>query len=96
MGDKGFSRPALVILETKYHCSMDSILLKEEAIKLSPFERAQLIVALWQSLDPAEQEAIDQAWLEESKARLSAYHRGEIEAIDGESALSGLKAKLSL
>jgi putative addiction module component (TIGR02574 family) len=74
---------------------MDSILLKEEALKLSPFERAQLIDALWQSLDPVEQQAIDQAWAEESKDRLDAYRRGEVEALDGESALSELKGQLS-
>jgi len=71
------------------------MLLKEEALKLSPFERAQLIDALWQSLDPVEQQAIDQAWTEESKDRLDAYRRGEVEALDGESALSELKGKLS-
>jgi hypothetical protein len=38
----------------EYHFTMDSMLLKEEALKLSPFERAQLIDALWQSLDPAD------------------------------------------
>ena len=69
---------------------MDSVLLQEADLKLSPFERAQLIDALWQSLDPAEQTAIDHAWLEESKDRLAAYRQGEIEAIDGGSALSAL------
>jgi putative addiction module component (TIGR02574 family) len=73
---------------------MDSILLKEEALKLSPFERAQLIDALWQSLDPVEQQAIDQAWTEESKDRLDAYRRGEVEALDGDHALAELKEKL--
>lgn len=79
----------------EYHFSMDSMLLKEEALKLSPFERAQLIDALWQSLDPADQADIDTAWIEESKDRLDAYRQGGIEAVDGESALSALKAKLS-
>jgi len=74
---------------------MDSILLTKEALKLSPFERAQLIDALWQSLDPVEQQAIDKAWTEESKDRLDAYRRGEVEALDGESALSELKGQLS-
>jgi len=74
---------------------MDSILLKEEALKLSPFERAQLIDALWQSLDPADQAHVDTAWIEESKDRLRAYHQGEVEAVDGESVLSELKEKLS-
>lgn len=70
---------------------MDSILLKEAALKLSPFERAQLIDALWQSLDPTEQTSIDRAWLKESRDRLNAYQQGEIEAVDGEDYLSELK-----
>lgn len=74
---------------------MDSILLKEAALKLSPFERAQLIDALLQSLDSSHQAEIDQAWLKESIDRLSAYQRGEIKAIDGEMVLSQLKDKLS-
>ena len=73
---------------------MDSILLKEAALKLSPFERAQLIDALLQSLDSSHQAEIDQAWLKESIDRLSAYQRGEIKAIDGEMVLSQLKDKL--
>jgi len=74
---------------------MDSVLLTEAALKLSPFERAQLIDALWQSLDPAEQDAIDQAWLDESKDRLQAFQQGQLEAVDGETALSALKDQLS-
>lgn len=74
---------------------MDSILLKEEALKLSPFERAQLIDALWQSLDPAGQANVDTAWIEEAKNRLAAYHQGEVKAVDGERVLSELKEKLS-
>ena len=95
MAANDFRLPILVILRTQYHCFMDSILLKEAALKLSAFERAQLIDALWQSLDPVEQAEIDQAWLEESRERLNAYRRGEIEAVDGESVLSTLKDKLS-
>ena len=75
---------------------MDSILLKEAALKLSPFVRAQLIDALWQSLDPAEQAEIDTAWLEESNDRLTAYRQGEIEAVDGESGLAAIRNQLFL
>ena len=75
---------------------MDSILLKEAALKLSPFERAQLIDALWQSLDPSDQAEIDAVWLEESKNRLTAYRQGEIAAVDGESALADIRNQLSL
>jgi putative addiction module component (TIGR02574 family) len=74
---------------------MDSILLKQEALKLSPYERAQLIDALLESLDPAEQEEIDRAWIEESKDRLKAFRAGDIEAVDGETALTELREKLS-
>ena len=74
---------------------MDSILLKEAALKLSAYEKAQLIDALWQTLDSADQAAIDNAWVEESKDRLKAYRQGELEAVDGETALSEVKAKLS-
>lgn len=74
---------------------MDSILLREQALKLSAFERAQLIDALWQSLDSADQAAIDSAWLAEAKSRLHAYHQGEVDAVDDETAFAELKAKLS-
>ncbi|MBJ7898404.1 MAG: addiction module protein [Cyanobacteria bacterium RI_101] len=72
---------------------MDSLLLKEEALKLSPFEKAQLIDALWQSLESPERESVDQAWLQESQDRLSAYRRGQIQAVDGAGALSELKER---
>ncbi|MEO0853889.1 MAG: addiction module protein [Cyanobacteria bacterium J06648_11] len=74
---------------------MDSILLREAALKLSPFERAQLIDALWQSLDPIERADIDRAWIEESSDRLSAFRRNEIQAIEGDRVLSELKETLS-
>lgn len=74
---------------------MDNILLTEAALKLSPFERAQLIDALWQSLDPVDQATIDQAWLDESRDRLAAYRRGEIAAVEGDQALANLKDQLS-
>ncbi|WP_052050928.1 addiction module protein [Leptolyngbya sp. KIOST-1] len=74
---------------------MDDVLLKETALKLSALETAQLIDALWQSLDPADQDVIDQAWLEESRVRLQAYRQGEAEAVGGETALNELKSKLS-
>jgi putative addiction module component (TIGR02574 family) len=52
---------------------MDSATLTNEALKLPPLERAQIIDALWSSLDPAEQKTIDQAWLLESQDRLAAF-----------------------
>jgi len=51
-------------------------------------ERAQLIDALWHSLDPAEQVSMDRAWLLESQDRLAAFRAGQLNAVDGEEACS--------
>ncbi|MGO8929061.1 MAG: addiction module protein [Limisphaerales bacterium] len=73
---------------------MDSVLLANEALKLPAWERAQIIDALWRSLDPAEQASIDQAWLAESRDRLRAYREGNLRAVDGAEALQEIEAGL--
>ena len=73
---------------------MDSVILANEALKLPPSERAQIIDALWRSLDTAEQASIDQAWLRESHDRLEAHRAGRLEAVDGEQALREIEAGL--
>ena len=74
---------------------IDIVLLKEAALKLSPYERIQLINALLESLESLDQDGIDQTWLQEPKGRLQAYRQGEVNTVDGETALAGLKVKLS-
>ena len=69
-------------------------MLAKEALKLPPLERAQIIDALWISLDPAEQDAIDQAWLLESQDRLAAFRAGQLTAINGEEALRAIEDEL--
>ncbi|OHE77567.1 MAG: hypothetical protein A2107_03885 [Verrucomicrobia bacterium GWF2_62_7] len=71
---------------------MDSMVLTHEALRLSAAERAQIIDALWESLDPAEQTAIDRAWLDESGDRLRAHREGRLVAVDGEEALRQIEA----
>jgi putative addiction module component (TIGR02574 family) len=73
---------------------MDSVILANEALKLPPLERAQIIDALWRSLDPAEQTAIDRAWLLESQDRLAAFRAGQLTAINGEEALRAIEDEL--
>ena len=73
---------------------MDSAILAKEALQLTPFERAQIIDALWQSLDPAEQESVDRAWLAESRDRLKAFRAGELKAVDGEETLRSITSGL--
>jgi putative addiction module component (TIGR02574 family) len=73
---------------------MDSAILANEALKLPPVERAQIIDTLWNSLDPAEQDGIDRAWLLESRDRLAAFRAGELTAINGEEALRAIEDEL--
>jgi putative addiction module component (TIGR02574 family) len=60
--------------------------LSEQARKLTPEERIELIEDLQRSLDPTDPE-IDRLWAEEARDRLSAYLRGEMEAIPFEEIL---------
>ena len=53
-----------------------------------------MIDALWRSLDPAEQAAMDQAWLAESRDRLQAFRAGELKAIAGDAAIKSIAAGL--
>jgi putative addiction module component (TIGR02574 family) len=69
---------------------MSGIALEKEALKLSAEEKAHMIDALWRSLDPAEQATIDRAWLAESRDRLEAFRRGELKALDGETAIAAM------
>ncbi len=74
---------------------MESAVLAKEALRLTPFEKAQIIDALWQSLDPVEQEPVDRAWLAESRDRLNAFRTGEIKALDGEDAIKSIESELN-
>jgi putative addiction module component (TIGR02574 family) len=73
---------------------MSGIALEKEALKLSPEEKVRIIDALWRSLDPAEQTAVDRAWAAESRDRLEAYRRGELKALDGETELKSIESEL--
>ena len=57
---------------------MSGIALEKEALKLSAEEKA----------------AIDQAWLAESKERLEAFRKGNLEALDGEATLKSIESEL--
>jgi len=58
--------------------------LEKQARQLSLEERAQLALALLDSLEPLEEGEIEEAWRAEIEARLAAYDRGEISAIPAE------------
>lgn len=69
-------------------------MLAQEALKLPASERAEIIDALWRSLDPVEQASVDQAWLKETHDRLAAYHTGELKALNGEATLRSIESEL--
>jgi putative addiction module component (TIGR02574 family) len=55
----------------------------EEAISLSPTERAKLVDLLIQSLDKPDLQ-LDKLWAEEAESRLEAYKQGKLKAIPAE------------
>ena len=68
--------------------------IKDEIPQLSSTERARLIDLLWESLDEARVKEIEGKWAAESEARIDAVERGELETIDGPSAIQELRSSL--
>ncbi len=56
----------------------------EEALKLSPTERADVAEQLIASLDEAPDTDVEQAWQEEIQRRLQQVERGEVKTIPWE------------
>lgn len=54
--------------------------IEEDARKLGPVERLELVDAILNSLDESDQK-IDQLWSQEAEKRLAAYRQGELKAI---------------
>ncbi len=66
----------------------------QAAEQLSPIERIEVIEHLFYSLDSNSERAnIDSLWAEESERRLSAYERGEMNAIPAEEVFKKLESK---
>jgi putative addiction module component (TIGR02574 family) len=74
---------------------MKGAVLEKAALKLSAVEKAQMIDALWQSLDPVEQKSMDAAWLTESRDRLEAFRMGKLQPLDGPAALRSIESELA-
>jgi putative addiction module component (TIGR02574 family) len=53
----------------------------EEAKKLPPIERAELIEGLLDSFNLEQRKRIDEAWAREAESRIDAYEAGKIEEI---------------
>ena len=75
--------------------SMSLASIQTEIEKLEPAERAALIDVLWESLDENRIKEVQARWAAESEDRIDAFERGELAAIDGESALEELRKSLT-
>jgi putative addiction module component (TIGR02574 family) len=69
---------------------MDQAILEREALRLPAHERALLADALLGSLDDEAAREVECAWAQEAEARLAAFHRGEVVALEGPSVLRDL------
>lgn len=67
-------------------------LLTDEAKKLSPSERAELVDELLASLSVTDAE-IDRLWSEEAERRLTDYRLGRSSAVEAATVLDGLRRR---
>ena len=74
------------------HMSLTSI--QDEIARLSSAERAMLIDILWESLDKERVNDIEAKWAAESEERIDAVDRGDLQTVDGPSALQQLRSSL--
>ncbi len=61
----------------------------DQALRLSPNDRAALVESLISSLDRPDP-TLDDEWLKEAEDRLAAYHSGELAAVDAEQVFAEL------
>jgi len=73
---------------------MDAVIIESEALALSPLERARLADKLLNSLSDPDQDHILKSWVHLAEERLIAHERGDMQAVDGPSYLSGLRSSL--
>ena len=65
----------------------------DQALAMSPLEKAVLIEKLFQSFDQETQKTIDQVWASEAESRIDAYKAGKISARPFEAVLHDLNKR---
>lgn len=68
--------------------------IQDEITRLNPTEHTKLIDILSESLDEALAQGIEARWAAESEERIDAVDRGELQTVDGPSALRELRSAL--
>jgi putative addiction module component (TIGR02574 family) len=56
----------------------------EQALRLNPVERAELIAELFHSFDKTRDSRVDALWAKEAESRIDAYDTGQIKADSAE------------
>ncbi len=68
--------------------------LKEKSSQLSEIERAELALALIESLDGPADPGVEEAWRLEIERRIDQIDRGEVQLIPGEDVFARLRRRL--
>ncbi len=68
--------------------------LKEKAAQLSEAERAELALALIESLDGPAETGVEEAWRVEIGRRVAQVERGEVQPIPGDEVFERLRRRL--
>jgi putative addiction module component (TIGR02574 family) len=77
----------------EYNANMERDQIIQEAMALSPDDRAIVANRLWESLQSEVDPEIEKAWLDEFERRLAAYERGETRAFSLDQAMEILKER---
>ena len=68
--------------------------IKEEILRLSSRERAQLAEILIKSLDEEENPEAEKLWIEESERRYREYKQGKVKSIPAETVFKEVRSQL--
>ena len=68
--------------------------LQEKAAQLSEAERAELALALIESLDGPAETGVEEAWRVEIERRVAQVERGEVQLIPGDEVFGRLRRRL--
>jgi putative addiction module component (TIGR02574 family) len=68
--------------------------IKQKAAQLSELERAELALALIESLDGPPDTDVEEAWRIEVERRMAQIERGEVQLIPGDEVLERLRHRL--
>jgi hypothetical protein len=68
--------------------------IEDQAAQLPQRERARLALRLIESLEPGQDENVEEFWLDEAERRLKKYDEGATQADDADEAISDIERNL--